>query len=168
MALTLTDLLGTPADGVDLDRNIAVWTKATGVSSKIAPGRVAFLDESTGIGAIATAGSTGQMGIVPKLDPINTDSDDTFLVINGPGAQAYAEAGATIKKNTRCMPTTGGKLIQYVAGNVATPTEASIESAIKDFERAPFKFVGHYGEGSGLYKECTDAVNGDAIRVEHL
>ncbi len=165
MALALADLLGTPADGTDLDRNIEIGKKATGASSAIAAGRVVFHTQSTGVWAIATAGSTGRMGIVPKLHPLNVDADDTLQVAVGVNSEWYVEAAGAIKPGSRCMPTTGGKLIAYVAGDVATPTEASIESAIKDFERAPFVYVGHYGEGSGLYNDPTDAANAEPIRV---
>jgi len=165
MALTLAQLLGSPADGVDLDRNLEIGKKSTAGSSAIAVGRVAFLTESTGVWAIATTGSTGRMGVIPKLDPVNVDADDTLVVATGVNSAWYVEAAGAIKPGARCMPTTGGKLVQYVAGDVATPTEASIESAIKDFERAPFVYEGHYGEGSGLQNDPTDAANAQPIRV---
>jgi hypothetical protein len=166
MALALADLLGTPAEGTDLNRNIEIGNKATGASSAIAAGRVVFHTQSTGLWAIATAGSTGRMGVVPKLHPLNVDADDSLQVATGVNSEWYVEAAGTIKPGSRCQPTTGGKLIAYSAGDVtATPTEATIESAIKDFERAPFVYTGHYGEGSGLYNNPTDASTGQAIRV---
>ena len=166
MALTTAQLIGSPADGVDLDRNIEIGVKATGASSAIPVGRVAFLTESTGRWAIATSGSTGRMGVIPNLDPINADGDDTVQVATGVGSEWYVEASGAIKPGARCAPDTGGKVKQYVAGDVtATPTESTIESAIKDFERAPFIYQGHYGEGSGLGNKPTDAANTDAVRV---
>jgi hypothetical protein len=166
MALALADLLGTPADGTDLDRNIEIGKKATGASSAIAAGRVVFHTQSNGQWAIATAGSTGRMGIVPKLHPLNVDADDTLQVATGVNSAWYVEAAGEIKPGSRCMPTTGGKVIAYVAGDVtATPTESTIESAIKDFERAPFVYEGHYGEGSGLHNDPTDAANAEPVRV---
>lgn len=166
MALLLADLLGTPADGTDLDRNIEIGKKATGASSAVAAGRIVFHTQSTGNWAIATAGSTGRMGIVPKLHPLNVDADDTLQVATGVNSAWYIEAAGAIKPGSRVGPTTGGKGIAYVAGDVtATPTEATIESAIKDFERAPFVYEGHYGEGSGLHNDPTDAANTNPIRV---
>lgn len=171
MTLTTAELIGTPAfDGQkNLDSAISIWKKATSASSAIAVGRIAVRDESTGLGSLATTGSTGQMGVVPKLDPVNVDSDATFNVIDGIGSEIYIEAQGTIKVGARVMPYTGGKGQQYVAGDVtATPTESTIESAIKDFQRAPFVYVGHYGEGSGHGEPATDATTGDAIRVRKI
>lgn len=161
MALTTAQLIGTPAEGIDLNENIEIGVKATGASSAIPVGRVAFL--SAGVWAIATDGSTGRMGIIPNLDPINTDSDDTLQVATGIGSKWYVEFSATVAVGARCQPSSGGKLKAYTAGDVtATPTEATIESAIKDFERAPFVYQHHYGEGSGLYNKPTAVTNGQA------
>ena len=165
MALTTAQLIGTPADGVDLDRNIEIGVKATGVGTAIPVGRVAVV--TAGVWAIATDGSKGRMGIIPKLDPINADGDDTLQVATGIGSQWYVEFSATVKPGMRCAPSSGGKLKAYAASDVtATPTEATIETAIRDFEAAPFVYDGHYGEGSGLYNKPTDVTNGQAGRVK--
>lgn len=164
MALTTAELIGTPADGVDLDRNIEIGIKNTGGSSAIPIGRVAFL--SNGIWAIATDGSVGRMGIIPRLDPVNVDGDDTLQVATGIGSEWYVEFSASVVYGARCAPSSGGKLKSFTAGDVtATPTEATIESAIRDFERAPFIYQGHYGEGSGLYNKPSTVLNGEAGRV---
>ena len=65
--LTLAQLLGKPGfgDKWDMDRQIEIAKKATGGSSAVAPGRIVFLNEGTGIWAIATSGSTGRQGVVP-------------------------------------------------------------------------------------------------------
>ncbi len=166
MALALADLLGTPAEGTDLNDNIEIGLKATGASSAIAPGRAVFLDESTGIWAITTSNSTGRQGIIPKLHPQNVDADDTLQVATGKNSEWYGEAGGTIKVGARCRGSTNGKFVQYTASDVtATPTEATIEGAIKDFERGPFVYKGHYGEASGLHNTPTEATTGQAIRV---
>lgn len=164
--LTLAQLLGKPGygDKWDMDRQIEISNKATSGSSAIAPGRITVENESTGVWTIATAGSTGKMGVVPALAPINVDADDTFNNVTGIGAEIYIEAGGAIKPGARVMPTTGGKGIQFVAGDVtATPDESTIEAAIA--VRAPFVYMGHYGEGSGHGEPATDAANGQAIRV---
>lgn len=166
MALALADLLGTPADGTDLDRNIEIGKKATGASSAIAPGRAVFLTESTGRWAITTTGSGGRQGIVPKLHPQNVDADDTLQVATGQGSQWYVEAGDTIKPGQPCIGSTGGKVYAVADyDTTATPTETTIEGAIQS-ATAPFIYVGHYGEGSGLHNDPTDASAADAIRVE--
>jgi len=165
MALTLAQLLGTPADGTDLDRNLEIGVKATGASSAIAVGRVVVL--SAGVWAIATSGSTGRMGIVPKLDPVNVDSDDTITVATGINSAWYAEANGTIPVGSRCSPDTGGKLKAFASTNIpntATFADTTIENAILDFERAPFVYEGHYGEGSGLGNKPTQALVGEAGR----
>ncbi len=165
MALTVAQLLGSPADGTDLDRNLEIGIKATGASSAIAVGRVVFLTESTGEWAIATDGSTGRMGVIPKLDPVNVDADDTVTVATGINSAWYVEANGTIKPGARAAPSAGGTLKQYASGDTtATPTESTIEAAIKDFERAPFVYEGHYGEGSGLGNKPTDILDNEVGR----
>jgi len=166
MALALADLLGTPAEGTDLNRNIEIGKKATGSSSAIAAGRVVVLNESTGVWGIAGTTGSGRFGIVPKLHPLNVDADDTLQVATGVNSEWYVEAAGPIKPGARCGPYTGGKVIQFSAGDVtATPTEATIEAAIQDFEQAPFVYTGHYGEGSGLFNNPTDGSSGQAVRV---
>lgn len=165
MALLLADLLGTPADGTDLDRNIEIGKKATGASSAIAAGRTVFLN-SSGVWAITTSTFSGRQGIVPKLHPLNVDADDTLQVATGQGSQWYVEAAGTIKPGRPCVGTTSGKVVAVADfDTTATPTETTIEGAIAA-ATAPFIYVGHYGEGSGLYNDPTDAANGEAVRVE--
>jgi len=169
MALGLTELLGTPADGTDLDRNIEIGNKSTGASSAIAAGRIVYLNESTGRWAISTSTSHGRAGIIPKLHPLNVDADATLQVATGQGSQWYVEAASAIKPGQRCRGTTSGKAVAYTATNIAntaTFADTTIEDAILDFERGPFIYVGHYGEGSGLFNDATDAANTDPIRVE--
>jgi hypothetical protein len=165
MALTVAQLLGSPADGSDLDRNLEIGVKATGVGTAVAPGRVVFLTESSGEWAIATDGSTGRQGVVPKLDPLNVDGDDTITVATGINSAWYIEANGTIKPGARAQPSAGGTLKQYVAGNVGTTVaENDVEAAIKDFERAPWVYEGHYGEGSGLGNKPTQILDNEIGR----
>lgn len=165
MALLTADLLGTPADGTDLDRNIEIGKKATGVSSAIAAGRTVFLN-SSGVWAITTSTFSGRQGIVPKLHPLNVDADDTLQVATGQGSQWYVEAAGAIKPGRPCVGTTSGKVVAVSDfDTTATPTETTIEGAIAA-ATAPFIYVGHYGEGSGLHNDPTDAANAEAVRVE--
>jgi len=165
MALTVAELLGSPADGTDLDRNLEIGVKATGASSAIAVGRVVFL--SSGVWAIATDGSTGRMGVVPKLDPVNVDSDDTITVATGINSAWYVEANGTIPVGARAAPSAGGTLKAFSATNIpntATFADTTIENAILDFERAPFVYEGHYGEGSGLGNKPTQILDNEVGR----
>ena len=145
--LTLAQLLGKPGygDKWDLDRQIEIGKKATGGSSAVAPGRIVFLAENTGIWAIATSGSTGRMGVVPSLAPVNVDADTTMNVVTGPGAEIYVEANGAIKPGADVVPDTGGKAKGGFGGQ--------------------FSYVGHYGEGSGHGQPATDAASGHAIRI---
>ena len=164
MALTTAELIGTPGEGTDLNENIEIGIKATGASSAIPVGRVAVL--GAGEWAIATDGSVGRMGIIPKLDPVNVDGDDTLQVATGIGSEWYVEFSASVTYGARCAPSSGGKLKTFTASDVtATPTEATIETAVRDFERAPFTYRGHYGEGSGLYNKPSTVTSGQAGRV---
>lgn len=155
MVLLLADLLGKPGYGndFDLDTSIEICKKATSGGSAIGKGRITVLTEATGVWAQAVGGSTGRMGVVPALYPINVDSDPTFNNVTKAGAEIYIEAGGVIKPGQRVMPTTGGKGIA-----ATTPTQ----------ENAPFSYMGKYGEGSGHGQPATDCANGDAIRVRHL
>jgi hypothetical protein len=145
--LTLAQLLGKPGygDTWDMDRQIEIGKKSTAGGSAIAKGRIVFLTEGTGLWAIATAGSTGRMGVVPALAPVNVDADPTLNVVSGPGAEIYVEANAAIKPGADVGPDTGGKAKNVFGG--------------------PFSYVGHYGEGSGHGQPATDAAQGDPIRI---
>jgi len=150
MALTTAQLIGTPAnaDAFDLDRAVEIGKKATGGASAIAVGRVVFHAGGSGLWAIATAGSTGRIGVVPKLAPINVDADDTLQVVAAPRAQIYVEATGAIKPGAQVIPDTGGK--------VKSTTGAQGFAVYK----------GHYGEGSGLENDPTDAAAAEAVRIE--
>jgi hypothetical protein len=143
--LTLAQLLGKPGygDKWDMDRQIEIGKKST--STAIAVGRIAFLTESTGLWAIATSGSTGRMGVVPALAPVNVAADATVNIVSGPGAEIYVEANAAIKPGADVGPDTGGKAKNVFGGQ--------------------WSYVGHYGEGSGHGQPATDAAAGDAIRI---
>jgi hypothetical protein len=153
MALTLAQLLGTPAhaDARDLDRAIETGKKATGGGSAIAAGRVVFQANATGLWAIATSGSTGRMGVIPNLDPVNADADANVAVMAGEGAEIYVEATGAIKPGSWVVPDTGGKVKQR--GAEAAQAIVGI-------------YKGHYGEGSGLGSPPTDAAAAEAVRVE--
>jgi hypothetical protein len=164
-------LLGKPAFGndFDLDGALEVCKKATSQGSKIDFGKCIVEDESTGIWSQATAGSKGRMGWVPALAPVMTDSSPTFYGVTRAGAEGYVKAGGAIKVGARCSPDSNGDFIQFVPSDVtATPTESTIEAAINDYQEAPFVFLGHYGEGSGLDTGGTPAAQNDIIRVRKL
>jgi hypothetical protein len=150
--LTLAQLLGTPAhaDARDLDRAIERGKKASGGGSAIAVGRVAFQNNATGIWAIATSGSTGRMGVVPNLDPVNLDAETNITLVTGRDAEIYVELNGTVKPGSFVVPDTGGKVKQRT-------TEAA--QAIVGVYR------GHYGEGSGLGSPPTDGLAGEAGRI---
>jgi len=145
--LTLAQLLGKPGygDKWDMDRQIEVGKKATGSSSAIAPGRIAFLTESTGIWAIGTSGSTGRQGVIPALAPVNLDADDHLIIVTGPGSEIYVEGNGAIKPGADVVPDTGGKAKAGFGGQ--------------------WSYVGHYGEGSGLGIPATDGAAAEAWRI---
>lgn len=147
----------------------AIWKKATSGSSAIAPGKVAKLTESTGIGAVAPASANvlGPFGVVPKLYPVNVDADDTFTVITG-GGEVYVTADGAIKPNSRvqCSASTAGEVVAFtVAAAGTTPSEAEVELAGETFNKVVGTYVGHVDEGSGFTNEATDAADGDIIRI---
>jgi hypothetical protein len=143
--LTLAQLLGKPGygDKWDMDRQIEIGKKST--STAIAVGRTVFHDENTGLWAIATAGSTGRMGVVPALDPINVAASPSVNVVTGPGSEIYVEANGAIKPGAGVVPDTGGKVKSGLGGQ--------------------WSYVGHYGEGSGHGQPATDAAAADPIRI---
>ena len=153
MALTTAQLIGTPAfaDNLSLDTAVEIGNKSTAGSSAIAVGRVVFHSggsPGTGVWAIATSGSTGRMGVVPKLAPVNVDADATLQVLAAPRAQIYVEASGAIKPGSQVLPDTGGKVKQSTGGQGFAV------------------YKGHYGEGSGLGNAPTDAANAEAVRIE--
>jgi hypothetical protein len=148
MALTLAQLLGTPAraDEFSLDGAVKIGKKATTGSSAVAAGRVVFHTGSSGLWAIATSGSTGRMGVVPNLAPLNIDADPTLQVAERVGAEYYVEANGAIKPSEQVLPDTGGKVKATTGAGFAI-------------------YEGHYGEGSGLGNAPTDAAAGEAVRI---
>lgn len=151
MALTLAQLLGTPAfaDGFDLDRAITPGKKATGAGSAIAAGRVVFISSAGGNWAIATSGSTGKTGVVPNLAPLNVEADPALSVVDKSRAAIYVEANGTIQPGAEVVADTGGKVkarSSETSGIVGT-------------------YDGHYGEGSGLGNVSTAASAGEPVRI---
>lgn len=153
MAITTAQLIGTPknADEFSLNGAVEIGKKATGGGSAIAVGRVVFQTNATGVWAIATAGSTGRMGIVPKLAPANVDADDTLQVASRIGAEYYVEATGAIKPGSWVVPDTGGKVKQR--------TSEAAQAIVGIYKH-------HYGEGSGLDNDATDAAAAEAVCVE--
>jgi hypothetical protein len=148
----LQSILGTPAhaDEWDLDRQLEPGLKATGVGSIIPIGRVAFLTQATGLWAIAGAASVGRYGVIPKLDPRQTETSARIWLVTGPGAETYVEANGPIKPNAILVTDAGGKV-------KAKTTESP------DLWFAEYR--GHYGQGSGGEPPVTDAIATDPIRV---
>src|SRR6185436_743296 len=149
MALTLAQLLGTPvhANEWDLDTALEGGKKASGGSTAIAAGRVVFLTSSSGNWAIATAGSTGRMGVIPALAPLNTDSDTALKVLTRVGAETFVEGNSAAKPGAQLVPDTGGKV---KAGTGA---------------QGAFEYLGHDGEGT-IGNPPTDGAAGEAWRVK--
>lgn len=146
-----------------------ILTKATSGGSKILPGKVVKITESTGVGAIAPASANvlGPFGVVPNLAPLNVDADDTFQVVVAP-AEVYVKADGAIKPNSRvqCASGTAGEVVAFtVAAAGTTPTEAEVELAGETFNKVVGIYLGHVDEGSGLVNEATDAADGDIIRI---
>ncbi len=148
MALTTAQLIGTPvhASEFDLDTALESGKKASGGSSAIAVGRVVFHTGSSGVWAIATSGSTGRMGVVPKLAPANVDGDTSITVATRPGAQYFVEANGALKPGCQVLPDTGGKVKSTTAQGFAV-------------------YKGHDGEGS-LGNPPTDGAAAEAVIIE--
>jgi len=148
MALTTAQLIGTPvhASEFDLDTALESGKKATGGSSAIAVGRIVF--NSLGLWAIATSGSTGRIGIVPRLNQGdgNTDGSASITVAARPGAQYFAEANGAIKPGQQVLPDTGGKVKATTGQGFAV-------------------YKGHDGEGSNG-NPPTDAAAAEAVIIE--
>lgn len=150
VAQTTAQLIGTPvhADAFDLNTALEPGKKATGGGSAIAVGRVVFLTGSTGLWAIATSGSTGRMGVIPKLHQgdANTDASSSIVVLTAPRAQTFVEAAGAIKPGQQVLPTTGGKVIATTGQGFAV-------------------YKGHDGEGSAG-NPPTDAANLEGVIIE--
>lgn len=149
MTLTLAQLLGTPvhANEFDLDGALEQGKKATGGGSAVAAGRIVFHTNATGTWAIGTSGSTGRMGIIPNLAPLNLDADTALIIGTRVGGQYFVEANGAIKPGAQCTVDTGGKLKTTTGG------------------QGPFIYKGHDGEGT-LGNPMTDAAAGEAVKTE--
>lgn len=141
-------MIGSPVDASewDLDGAFESGKKASGGGSAIPVGRVAFLTGSTGLWAIATAGSTGRMGVIPKVHPANVDGDTSVNVLTRPGGKTFVEAAGALKPGCQLLPTTGGKVISTSGQGFAV-------------------YKGHDGEGS-LGSPPTDGANAEAVWIE--
>jgi len=150
-ALTTAQLIGHPAypDEFDTNRALDPGKKATGGGSALPVGRIVFHNAGTGIWALATSGSTGRMGIVPALDPVNGDSDPTFNVVARALAEYYAELNGTVQVGAEVVPDTGGKVKQ----RAAEADQAVVGT-----------YMGHYGEGS-IGNPPTNGIATDAGRI---
>lgn len=148
MALTTAELIGTPVHASEFDLNDALegGKKASGGSSAIAVGRVAFLTQGSGVWAIATAGSTGRMGVIPKLAPVNVDDDTSLKLLTRAGAEVFVEGNSAAKPGASLIPDTGGKL---------KATTGAAGCAV---------YLGHDGEGT-IGNPPTDGAAAEAWRV---
>lgn len=148
MALTTAEMIGTPVHASEFDLNDALegGKKASGGSSLIAVGRVVFETHATGIWAIATSGSTGRMGIIPKLAPVNTDDDTALKIATRPGAEYFVEGNSAAKPGAQLTSDTGGKVKATTGG------------------AGQFVYLGHDGEGT-IGNPPTDGAAGEAWRV---
>ena len=148
MVQTTAELIGTPVHASDWDLNDALegGKKASGGSSAIAVGRVVFETYATGIWAIATAGSTGRMGVIPKLHPANVDADTALKVLARAGAEIFVEGNSAAKPGALLTSDTGGKVKATTGG------------------AGQFIYLGHDGEGT-IGNPPTDGAAGEAWRV---
>jgi len=148
MVQTTAELIGTPVHASDWDLNDALegGKKASGGSSAIAVGRVVFETHATGIWAIATAGSTGRMGVIPKLHPANVDADTALKVLARAGAEIFVEGNSAAKPGAMLTSDTGGKVKATTGG------------------AGQFIYLGHDGEGT-IGNPPTDGAAGEAWRV---
>jgi hypothetical protein len=152
MPQTTAELIGTPANASPKDVNeaITVGNKATGGGSTIPVGRVAF-ETSAGTWAIGAAGSTGRFGVVPKLDPKNTDTSPTLQVVTQKNAEIYVEGNSAVKP--------GWFVVCDAAGKVKARAGEAIDACVGHYE-------GHYGEGRGHGSKSTDGAAGEAWRIK--
>jgi hypothetical protein len=143
-------MIGTPVHASEFDLNDALegGKKATGGGSAIAVGRVAFLNSGSGLWAIATSGSTGRMGVIPKLDqsPGNTDSNANIKVAARAGLETFVEGNSAVKPGAQLLPDTGGK------AKAGTGTDGFAV------------YLGHDGEGT-IGNPPTDGAPGEAWRI---
>ena len=153
MATAAADLFGVVAypSIFDLDRALEAGKKATTGGSALVTGRVVTLANSTGLWSAGTSGDVGRAGVVPKLywgKGVNTDSSANCIILTGPGAEVYVEAGDTLKPGSKVTYGNGG------TAKIWTTGKAQIGH-----------YVGHYGEGSGTGEPPTDATVGQAARI---
>ncbi|SRR5580765_2405129 len=145
--------LGDYANDEDMNHNVEIGKKATGVATLILPGKGVFYTPGTGLWAITGAGSsaTNKTGIIPNKFPLNTDAEAGLQVETRKGVAMYVQAGGAIKQGGRCIPDAAGKFIAAGATAVTGVNE--------------YYYEGHEGEGVGLLQLPTDCILDEKIRV---
>ena len=116
--------------------------KATTPSSAIPVGRLVKITESTGIGALATAGDAGPFAAIPRLYPVNQDSDPQATIVRGLGLEIYLESTSVIKPHQEVVADTGGKI---------KAKTAEADGLVVG------EYMGKEGEGRSHGKPITDA-----------
>lgn len=152
MAILVADLIGTPANALakDLGDAITVGNKAVGGGSKIPVGRVAF-ETAAGVWAICAAGSAGRYGVVPRLDPVNSDTSPTAQFVTQKNAEIYVEGNGAVKP--------GWLVVCDAAGKVKARAAEAIDLCVGYYE-------GHLGEGRGHGSKATDGAAAEAWRIK--
>lgn len=151
--VTLTaDKIGDPANALakDVGDAITVGNKATGAGTKIPVGRVAF-ETVAGIWAICAAGSAGRYGVVPRLDPVNSDTSPTVQLVTQKNAEIYVEGNGAVKPGWLVVCDAGGKVKARAA--------EAIDLCVGYYE-------GHEGEGRGHGTKATDGAAAEAWRIK--
>jgi hypothetical protein len=142
--------------------------KATTGGSALPRGKIAGLNEGTGVWAVASLGFVGKTALVTHT---NLDSDPVFTGLVG-GGTGYAKFNGPVKAHAPvvCSSTslhTGELVQQSIASVSTTPTQEDVE-AVRDQLRAVVGFYrGHADEGDGgTGRLITDAADGDIGKVE--
>jgi hypothetical protein len=132
--------------------------KATGGGSAIARGKIVFLDESTGIWAVAGTGGAiyTRKGVCVAT---NADSDATFVIGTG-GGTYYVTSDGVIKPDSPVEASTTN------AGNVMALSASGTYAANIGRELIGY-YKGHADEGDGSGQHpATDAAATDLVKVE--
>jgi hypothetical protein len=138
----MTVYAGDLRDSESLGRYITTCGKVTTGGSAVPIGKLIKITETTGIGAVATAGDAGPFAATPRLYPASLDSDPSFTIVRGNGCEVYLETTGVLKQHQEVVADTGGKV---------KARAAEADGLVVG------EYMGKEGEGRSHGKPITDA-----------
>ena len=148
--------------------NQKVWSVGKAINAAISVGAVCVPDTGTNPDsykiAPASAGNTGPFVVCVNKAAATTDPSFAAAF---PGSVVTVKADGAIEPGmeVQCSSATAGEVVVFAASDVtSSPTETTIETALKDRQRVVGRYLGHENELTGKVP-ATAAADGDLIVI---